>query len=83
MVEDVLAPATGIDPSVLQTFIEGSTVGAVQAGKAKKGRKVSAYNRAYKRAFKRVSGKYKKANGEWKKGGFKRAVKAAHKEAKK
>ena len=50
--------------------------------KAKKvKRKVSAYNRKYKAAFKRVSKKYKKKNGEWKKGGFKSAVRAAHKEA--
>ncbi len=48
-----------------------------------KKRKVSAYNRKYKAAFKRVSKKYKKKNGEWKKNGFKAAVRAAHKEAKK
>lgn len=46
-------------------------------------RKASAYNRKYKAAFKRVSKTYKKKNGEWKKGGFKSAVRAAHKEAKK
>ena len=46
-------------------------------------RRRSAYSRKYKAAFKRVSPRYKKKNGEWKKGGFKSAVRAAHKEAKK
>jgi len=49
----------------------------------KKGKKTTAYQRAYKRSFKRVAPKYKKRNGEWKKGGFKAAVRQAHKEAKK
>jgi len=42
-------------------------------------RKVSAYNRKYKAAFKKVSSRYKLKNGKWKAGGFKRAVKEAHK----
>jgi hypothetical protein len=45
-------------------------------------RKVSAYERRYKAAFKRVSARYKTKAGKWLKNGFKRAVKAAHKEAK-
>lgn len=52
-------------------------VGATVATKAK--RKVSAYNRKYKAAFKKVSSKYKLKNGKWKKNGFKAAVRAAHK----
>ena len=50
------------------------------AGKRK--RKVSKYARKYKAAFKKVANTYKKANGEWKKGGFRKAVNAAHKIAK-
>ncbi len=50
---------------------------------AKTKRKVSAYNRRYKAAFKKIAPKHKTKNGKWKAGGFKRAVKAAHKEAKK
>ena len=42
-------------------------------------RKTTAYQRRYKAAFKKVKSKHKKKNGEWKKGGFKAAVKAAHK----
>lgn len=79
LVEDVLEPATGIPAELLQAFIEGSTTGAVDAAKAPKKRKVSAYSKAYGRAFKRVSPQYKKKSGGWKKDGFKRAQKAAHK----
>lgn len=51
----------------------------VVAAKAK--RKVSAYNRKYKSAFKKIAPRYKLKSGKWKSGGFKRAVKAAHKMA--
>jgi hypothetical protein len=76
-----VAEVTGLPPEVVTGFIEGTTTGAVAAGKAKKGRKMSAYNRKYKAAFKRAAKKYKKKNGQWMKDGFKKAVKAAHKEA--
>ena len=48
---------------------------------AKPKKKVSAYNRKYKAAFRKVASKYKLKSGKWKKGGFKQAVKAAHKMA--
>lgn len=54
---------------------------ALVVGKAK--RKVSAYQRRYKAAFKRISSRYRTKAGKWKKGGFKSAVRAAHKEARK
>ena len=41
-------------------------------------RKVSAYNRKYKAAFKKVSSTYKLKNGNWKSNGFRSAVRAAH-----
>ncbi len=37
------------------------------------------YQRKYKAAFKKVKSNHKKKDGSWKKGGFKAAVKAAHK----
>ena len=83
LVEEVLEPATGLDADLLKVLLEGTTTGAVDAGKAKKGRKVSAYSRAYGRAFKRIQSKHKKKNGSWKAGGFKRAQKEAHKLARK
>jgi hypothetical protein len=45
----------------------------------KKKKRVSAYNRKYKAAFKKVAPRYKLKNGKWKAGGFKRAVREAHK----
>jgi hypothetical protein len=41
-------------------------------------RRASAYNRKYKAAFKKVAPRYKLKSGKWKAGGFKRAVKEAH-----
>jgi len=49
---------------------------------AKKLRKASPYAKKYGKAFKKVAKKYKKKNGGWKKDGFKRAQKAAHRLAK-
>ena len=77
------ARLAGLDPAVVQGFVQGTTVGAVEAAKAPKGKKISAYQRAYKAAFKRVSPKYKKKDGTWKKDGFKKAVKEAHRMARK
>ena len=42
-------------------------------------RKVSAYNRRYKAAFRKIAPRYKLKSGKWKAGGFRRAVKEAHK----
>lgn len=43
----------------------------------------TAYGRRYKKAFKKVKSRYMTKSGKWKKGGFKAAVRAAHKEARK
>ena len=59
---------------------EGSTL-AEEAPKPK--RRSSAYSRKYKAAFKKVSPTYKKKNGQWKTNGFRSAVRAAHRMAKK
>ncbi len=61
---------------------EGSEVAQVSSPAPKK-RRASAYSRKYKAAFKKVSSKYKNKNGTWKKGGFRSAVRAAHKAVKK
>lgn len=74
-----VASATGLPPALVQGFVEGTTTGAVAAGKAKRSRKATAYTKKYKAAFKRVSSKYKLKNGKWKANGFQRAVKEAHK----
>lgn len=46
-------------------------------------RKLSAYQRRYKAAFKKIAPKYKLKSGKWKKNGFRMAVRQAHKMAKK
>ena len=79
-----VATVTGIPTPLVQTFVEGSTTGAVKAGKAK-GRKgkVSAYNKAFAKAFKRQKAKMTKKNGDFKKGcNSSKCMSAAHKETK-
>lgn len=49
----------------------------------KKSRKASAYSKRYGAAFKRLAKKNKTKSGSWKKGGFARTQKQAHKEARK
>lgn len=52
-------------------------------GAPKKKRAASAYNKRYSAALKKVSKKHKTKKGTWKKGGFRKAVKEAHRLAKK
>lgn len=72
----------GMNPSLAMSI--GTSVGErVEAATApvvtKVKKKSSAYNRRYKAAFKKVASRYKLKSGKWKAGGFKRAVKEAHK----
>lgn len=53
---------------------------AVEDTPVRKKRKTP-YQRAYKKAFDSLASSYKNKNGKWKKDGFKRCVKAAHKKA--
>lgn len=53
---------------------------AVEETPVRKKRKTP-YQRAYKKAFDALAPSYKLKNGQWKKDGFKRCVKAAHKKA--
>lgn len=55
----------------------------VRSNKMERKTKNTAYQRAYKKAFKSISPKHKKKDGTWKKDGFKRAVKEAHAKARK
>lgn len=48
---------------------------------ARQMKRKSPYQKKYKAAFKEIAPKYKLKNGRWKKGGFKAAVRAAHKKA--
>ncbi len=60
--------AMGSTPAIVDTPIEVAT----------KPRKASAYSKKYGAAFKRLSPQFKKVNGDWKKNGFRNAVRAAH-----
>jgi hypothetical protein len=64
------------------SIVERTALKDMVTGRKPKGRS-SAYNRKYKAAFRKISSKYKLKSGKWKKGGFKAAVKAAHKAVKK
>ena len=68
-VEEAMETATDLHPSLAMPH------------PVRSGRKPTAYQKKYKAAFKSIAPKYKMKNGKWKKGGFRAAVKAAHKKA--
>jgi hypothetical protein len=70
------------DPNIERLLHKLIDVGGSQVAKKAK-RKVSSYNRKYSAAFKKCKRKHMKKNGTWKKGGFKRCVKEAHRMVKK
>lgn len=67
------------DPGVTATAADNQ--GMNETVKPKK--RSSAYQRRYKAAFRKLAPKYKLKSGKWKKGGFRTAVRLAHKEARK
>ena len=69
-----------VEQGLIESKLQSNPVSAAVEGKMKR-RKVTAYQKKYKAAFKQIAPKYKLKNGKWKKGGFKAAVKAAHKKA--
>ena len=82
-----IAYAIALDPEAAkagaiagaQTFLADPAAGIAQFEQiAPKKKRASAYNRRYKSAFKKVAKKYKLKSGKWKAGGFRRAVKEAH-----
>ena len=75
------AEPRGWQPSSRRRGLPDFTIGDLVAEPIK--RKVNAYNRRYGKAFKKCKAKHMKKNGTWKKGGFKRCVKEAHRMAKK
>jgi len=65
---------TGGNVEDVQQVVESMAVGDTP----KPRKKTTAYQRKYKKAFAQVKPKHMKKDGTWKKGGFKAAVKAAH-----
>ncbi len=68
---------TGGNVEDVQEVMETEAVSVAQKPKKKK----TAYQRRYSKAFDKVKGKYKLKSGKWKKDGFKKAVREAHKMA--
>jgi len=66
---------TGGNVEDVQEVMETEPVSVAQKPKKKK----TAYQRRYSKAFDKVKSKYKLRSGKWKKDGFKRAVREAHK----
>ncbi len=61
---------------------EGSSLGSQEEVPKPNCRKL-VYSSMYRSAFKKIAPRYQLKTGKWKKGGFKAAVKAAHKAVKK
>ena len=79
--------AEGVSPEIAKELSERACHPVVKAGTRKaKGvvkRKATAYQKRYGAAFRKIASKYKPKPGKWKKDGFKRAQRAAHRMAKK
>ncbi|GAG58759.1 unnamed protein product, partial [marine sediment metagenome] len=63
-------------------IVDDRPAGARESKPIVKRKSKSKYKKAYSKAFQSIKPDYLKANGQWKKGGFKRAVKKAHAMAK-
>jgi len=80
------SPHTAMLAPALIPFTEAISVGTADMvrGKKKGKKAVSAYNKAFGKAFKRQKDRMTKKNGDWKKGcNGKKCMTAAHKETKK
>jgi len=64
-------------------FSRGNLIPNFAVPRTKRKAKNTAYRRAYKKAFKAIKPSQMTKKGTWKKGGFKRAVQASHKAARK
>ena len=77
---ETLVPTGGNVTDVIEGQVQAESLPSV-VDTPKPRKKTTAYQRRYKKAFKSIAPKHKLKNGKWKKGGFKAAVRAAHKEA--
>jgi len=74
---ETIVPTGGNVQDFEQGVAETQALEAVSEAPVRKKRK-TARQRAYGKAFKKIAPKYKLKNGKWKKDGFKRCVKEAH-----
>jgi hypothetical protein len=79
MLLGIIGSASGSNPAGWVNLVPERTPAPLRRKKKVK-RAPSARQKQYGRAFKRLSPRYKKKNGSWKKDGFKRCVRAAHRE---
>jgi len=75
---ETIVPTGGDVQDFEQGVAETQALQAESVAPVTKRKKTTPYQRKYKKAFAKVKPKHMKANGTWKKGGFKAAVKAAH-----
>ena len=78
---ETIIPTGGNVKDVAEAMEPSTVLDHVEHTVATKRKRPTAYQKKYKAAFKSIAPKYKLKNGKWKKGGFKAAVKAAHKKA--
>tara|TARA_R100000655_G_C2943428_1_gene186093 strand:+ start:163 stop:426 length:264 start_codon:yes stop_codon:yes gene_type:complete len=79
--EEYMAMMQNMANSSIDLDMQNTETPVAPQEKPKKRR--TAYQRKYKAAFKKLAPKYKLKSGKWKKGGFRTAVRLAHKEARK
>lgn len=75
---ETIVPTGGNVEDFEQGVAQTQALEAESVAPVTKRKKTTPYQRKYKKAFAKVKPKHMKANGTWKKGGFKAAVKAAH-----
>lgn len=78
---ETVLPTGGNVEDVQEAMDSVAPTQSIEAPKPK--RRKTKYQRAYKKAFDHLAPTNKNKNGKWKKGGFKRTVKAAHAKVKK
>lgn len=72
---------TGGNVEDVQEVIEKSTQENAPSSRSSPKKRKTAYQRRYSQAFNKIKSKYKLKSGKWKKDGFKKAVREAHKMA--
>ena len=77
---ETLVPTGGNVDDMEEGMVEAQALAAESPGVRTK-KTTTAYQRKYKKAFAKLKPSYQKKDGKWKKDGFKRCVKQAHKVA--
>ena len=81
--EEYLQLINGLSSEMPMTGDERVQLARAKGTAPSQRKKSTAYQRRYKANFKKIANRYKLKSGKWKKGGFKAAVRLAHKMSKK